>query len=60
MSNTTVGLAAARRLYEVWVEAREHAGDRERDRVRKAGLRAGLRKRTVEILVTLNEREQAS
>jgi hypothetical protein len=41
----------ARRLYAVWQEALEQPGDTYDDRDRKAVLQAGLRKRTIEILI---------
>jgi hypothetical protein len=44
----------ARRLYAVWQDALEKPGDDDDVRERKAVLQAGLRKRTIEILVKVS------
>jgi hypothetical protein len=44
----------ARRLYAVWQDALEKPGDNEDVRERKAVLQAGLRKRTIEILIKVS------
>ncbi len=46
----------ARRLYEAWRDALDSPGDSYDDRARKASLQAGLRKRTIEILVKVSQR----
>jgi hypothetical protein len=44
----------ARRLYAVWQDALEQPGENEDDHARKAVLRAGLRKRAIEILIKIS------
>jgi hypothetical protein len=45
--------AEARRLFTVWQEALDRPDDNYDDRSRKASRQAGLRKRTIEILVKI-------
>ena len=46
----------ARRLHEAWREALDSPGDSYDERARKASLQAGLRKRTIEILIKVSQR----
>ena len=47
--------AEARRLYMSWQDALDQPEDQYEDHARKAALQAGLRKRTIEILVRVGE-----
>lgn len=48
--------AEARRLYDAWSDALNQPEDTYEDHSRKASLQAGLRKRTIEILIKVSQR----
>jgi len=52
--------AEAGRLYTAWQDVVQRADDSVEDHTRKASLQAGLRKRTIEILIKISQKMGAS
>lgn len=48
--------AETKRLYDAWKDALDQREDAYEDHARKASLQAGLRKRTIEILIKVSQR----